>query len=62
MLTFVLIVLCVVCACGWLINRIINLTFAWYLVEKNVPVPDKETFTRGIKFVVSHMVKDLFRR
>ena len=60
MLSGVLGVVAVICAAGWLVNRVNTMALLWYLQEKNYPFPTNEDLKKGSKYVVEHMVKDLF--
>ena len=52
-------VLLIVCAFGWLIQRINTMILLWYLQEKDVPFPNDEDMRRGSTYVVRHMLSDL---
>lgn len=52
-------VLLIVCAFGWLIQRINTMILLWYLQEKDVPFPNDEDMRRGSIYVVRHMLSDL---
>lgn len=60
MLPIVLGIVAVVCAIGWLVNRINSMILIWYLQEKNVPMPTNEELKRGSTYVASHILKDVF--
>lgn len=53
------VVLLIVCAHGWLIQKINTMTLLWYLQEKDVPFPNDEDMRRGSTYVVRHMLSDL---
>lgn len=53
------IVLLIVCAFGWLIQKINTMTLLWYLQEKDVPFPSNEDMKKGSSYVVKHMLSDL---
>lgn len=57
----VLSLLVIVCAAGWLLDRLSTATLLWYLQEKNCPFPSNEEMRSGSRFVLEHMIKD-FRR
>ena len=53
------IVLLIICAFGWLIQKINTMALLWYLQEKDVPFPNDEDMRRGSSYVVKHMLSDL---
>lgn len=54
-----IVVLLIVCAFGWLIQRINTMTLLWYLQEKDVPFPNDEDMRKGSSYVMTHMLSDL---
>lgn len=60
MLSVILGIATVVCAVGWLGNRLSTLMLLWYLDKKGVPYPSKREVDEGTRWVVSHAIKDLF--
>lgn len=53
--------LVIVCAAGWLLNRLSAATLLWYLQEKNCPFPSDEEMRKGSRFVLEHMIKDFLK-
>lgn len=62
MAAIVLAVVAGICALGWLTRYISTAVLLWYLQEKNIPFPSEEDMRSGAKWVVSHVVRDLFCR
>lgn len=52
----------VICAIGWLRNRVSVLTLAWYLNERNVPPPTEEDLSKGARWVAAHLIEDITKR
>ena len=57
----ILIIITIICAFGWLVQRISNMILLRYLQEKNYPLPSNEDMERGQKWVVKHMLNDLLK-
>lgn len=62
MWTIVFAVSTVVCAIGWLRERVSLYAILWYLEQKNVPAPLDEEMERGTKWAVTNMARDLLHR
>lgn len=60
MVTAILIIAVAVCAIGWGVNRVNALMLLWYLDKKRVPYPSEKEMDEGTRWVVSHMIEDLF--
>lgn len=52
----------VICAVGWLSQRISVLAILWYMDEEGVPLPSDEMIKRGCKWAASHMASDIISR
>lgn len=59
MIMIIVSILLIVCAFGWLLQKINTMTLLWYLQEKNIPFPNSEELKRGSAYVVKHMLSDL---
>lgn len=50
------------CAFKWMLWRIQTFAFVSYIVRNGFKEPTKEDISNNVKFVIEHMVNDLFRR
>lgn len=59
-MTIILIIAVLICAIGWWLKSVNALVLLWYLDKNGVPYPSKKEIDEGTRWVVSHMIMDLF--
>ena len=60
MLVVIFGVIALICAAGWFVQYLGAATLIWFLQEKGYPLPSDEEMKRGSRWVVAHLLNDLF--
>ncbi len=61
MLALVFLITTIICACGWILNKVGQAALLWYLDEKGYPYPSDEEMRKGTRWAAEHFIQDAFR-